>query len=357
MNMEKSSLVSLLLAVALGLFVPQGPVRAQPAEAQNYDFEAGDRTIFAEDFASDNLGDFPRSLEFLEGNVAVVEWNGRRWLQVRESSKFAVELGEELPEKFTIEFDLHIPDTGSGGVDIFTTDDSRHDPAYYEHNWLEIGALRSTGIVKSGSPSAAEGLASSSSSDVDAVHEGVATARIMVDGSYAKVYVNKRRVANIPNAELPRTGKLWFKVDGEEEEPTLLTDLRIAGGGKDLYDALSTEGRVAVQDILFDTNSAEIKPSSSAVLEEIAGILKDQPEMRLLIEGHTDSQGEFQHNVELSDDRAAAVKAHLVEQHGISPDRLETIGLGPTRPAVSNDTEEGRAENRRVELVRIDWGG
>lgn len=355
MNVDESSAVPLLLAVVLGLFMPQAPVQAQSDEAgENYDFEAGERTIFAENFASDNVGDFPRSLEFQEGNLQVFEFNDRRWLQVREPSKFAVDLGEELAETFTIKFDVHIPDTRSDGVNIFTTDDSRHDPAYYEHNWLQIGALRSTGVVKSGSPSAAEGLASSAA-EADAMRDTVATARIMVDGSYAKVYVNKRRVANIPNAELPRSGKLWFIVDGSEEEPTLLTDLRIAAGGRDLYDALSTEGRVAVQDILFDTNSATIKPSSSAVLKEIAAILKKQPKMRVLIEGHTDGQGTFQHNVELSRDRAAAVKTKLVEEHGISSDRLETMGLGPTRPAASNETEEGRTENRRVELVRIDW--
>lgn len=319
----------------------------------NYDFEAGERTIFAEDFTSDNLGDFPRRLEFRKGNLEVVDWNGRRWLRARSSSLFAVDLGEELPETFTIEFDLHVQGSITDGIVIFTTDEDRLTGHYYTHNYFRIGHRHTTGVSAGGY---GEGL-SSSSSEADAMHRGVATARIMVDGSYAKVYVNRRRVANVPNADLPRTGKLWFVVPGQEDAPTYLTGLRIAAGGKDLYDALATEGRVAVQDILFATNSAEIEPSSAVVLEEIAGMLSERPELKLLIEGHTDDQGGFQHNMKLSGERAAAVKAHLVERHAIAPDRLETIGLGSTQPTVSNDTEANRAENRRVELVRIDGSG
>lgn len=328
---------------------------ASPAGAADatYDFEAGDRTIFAEDFASDNLGDFPRRLDFQKGNLAVVEWNGRRWLRAESSSLFGVDLGEELPETFTIEFDLHVAGGITNGIVIFTTDEDRLSTHYYSHNYFRIGHRHTTGVEAGGR---GEGL-SSSSAGASAMHEGVATARIMVDGSYAKVYVDRRRVANVPNADLPRTDRLWFQVPGSTDGPTYLADLRIAAGGKDLYDALSTEGRVAVQDILFATNSAAIDPSSSGILAEIAAMMNERPELKLLVEGHTDDQGGFQHNMELSGDRAAAVKAHLVDRNGIAPDRLETIGLGPTQPTVSNATEEGRAENRRVELVRIDGSG
>lgn len=189
------------------------------------------------------------------------------------------------------------------------------------------------------------------------MHDGVATARIMVDGSYAKVYVDRTRVTNVPNADLPRDDRLWFFVPGSEEAPTYIGAVRVAAGGKDLYEALSTEGRVAVQGIQFDTNSARIRPTSAEVLEEIAAMLAERPELALLVEGHTDDEGGFRHNMELSRERAAAVKTYLVEEHGLDAARLESIGLGPTQPATSNDTEDGRAGIRRVELVRIESDG
>lgn len=318
-----------------------------------FDFEAGTRTIFAEDFASDALGDFPRSLEFTKGNLEVVDWNGRRWLRARSSSAFSVPLGEELPERFTVVFDLHVPGSITNGVSIMTTDESRLSGHYYEHNYFRIGHRHVTGVVAGGR---SEG-APTSTSEADAMHGGVATARIMVDGSYAKVYVDRTRVANVPNADLPRDDRLWFFVPGSEEAPTYIGALRVAAGGKDLYEALSREGRVAVQGIHFDTNSATIRPTSAGVLEEISAMLADRPELALLVEGHTDDEGGFQHNMALSRDRAAAVKDYLVREHGLDPARLETIGLGPTQPVTSNGTEDGRAENRRVELVRIDADG
>lgn len=327
---------------------------ATPAAADaGWDFEAGSRTIFAEDFTNDGLGDFPRSLEFTKGNLEVVDWDGRRWLRARSSSAFSIPLGEELPERFTVEFDLHVPGSITDGVSIMTTDESRLSGHYYEHNYFRIGHRHVTGVVAGGR---SEG-APTSTSEADAMHDGVATARIMVDGSYAKVYVDRTRVANVPNADLPRDDRLWFFVPGSEEAPTYIGALRVAAGGKDLYEALSTEGRVAVQGIHFDTNSATIRPTSAGVLEEIAAMLDERPELTLLVEGHTDDEGGFQHNMALSRDRAAAVKEHLVREHGVDPARLETIGLGPTQPVTSNDTEDGRAENRRVELVRIETEG
>jgi outer membrane protein OmpA-like peptidoglycan-associated protein len=332
----------------------RGETAAPAGDADaGFDFEAGTRTIFAADFASDNLGDFPRNLEFIEGNLEVVDWNGSRWLRARSSSAFSISLGEELPERFTVEFDLHVPGSITNGVSIMTTDESRLSGHYYEHNYFRIGHRHVTGVVAGGRSDGAP----TSTSEADAMHDGVATARIMVDGSYAKVYVDRTRVANVPNADLPRDDRLWFFVPGSEEAPTYIGALRVAAGGKDLYDALSTEGRVAVQGIHFDTNSATIRPTSAGVLEEIAAMLAERPELALLVEGHTDDEGGFQHNMELSRQRAAAVKAYLVREHGLDAARLETIGLGPTQPVTGNDTEDGRAENRRVELVRIETEG
>jgi len=116
--------------------------------------------------------------------------------------------------------------------------------------------------------------------------------------------------------------------------------------------AIGATGKVALYGILFDFDRADIRPESRPTLEEIAKFLRANPGISLIVAGHTDSQGAFDYNVELSRRRAAAVVAALTREHGIAPARLTPFGAGPAAPVASNDTEEGRARNRRVELVK-----
>jgi outer membrane protein OmpA-like peptidoglycan-associated protein len=109
---------------------------------------------------------------------------------------------------------------------------------------------------------------------------------------------------------------------------------------------------VATQGILFDTGSDHIRPESTPTLKEIGQILKDHPELKLRIEGHTDDVGDDAANLSLSEKRANAVRAYLVG-HGAEEARLQTKGLGETKPVTPNATPEGRQNNRRVELVKI----
>jgi OOP family OmpA-OmpF porin len=117
-----------------------------------------------------------------------------------------------------------------------------------------------------------------------------------------------------------------------------------------LKDILAT-GRAAVYGIYFDTDKAVVKPESEPTLAEMAKLLKGNPTLNVFIVGHTDSTGAFEHNVRLSRDRAAAVVAALVTKHRVPASRLQAGGVGPLSPASSNRSEEGRAKNRRVELV------
>jgi outer membrane protein OmpA-like peptidoglycan-associated protein len=111
-------------------------------------------------------------------------------------------------------------------------------------------------------------------------------------------------------------------------------------------------GRYVTHGILFDTDSDRIKPESAPVIRTIATAIKADPGLKFSIEGHTDSSGQAAHNLDLSKRRAEAVKAVLVSQFGIETARLTTAGLGSTKPIASNDTPQGRADNRRVEFVR-----
>ena len=115
---------------------------------------------------------------------------------------------------------------------------------------------------------------------------------------------------------------------------------------------LIEDKRAVTYGIYFDFNKDTLKPESGPVLKEIADAMTHNPDWKLTVEGHTDNIGGDVYNLDLSKRRAAAVKEALVSQYNIAPDRLLTNGFGASRPVAPNDTLEGRARNRRVELVR-----
>jgi outer membrane protein OmpA-like peptidoglycan-associated protein len=119
-----------------------------------------------------------------------------------------------------------------------------------------------------------------------------------------------------------------------------------------LEERLKKDGRVDVYGIYFDFAKDTLRPESERVLDEIATVLNNNPTWKLQVDGHTDNFGGDSYNLDLSRRRSAAVKAALVERHRIASDRLTTDGLGAARPKATNDTLSGRAQNRRVELVR-----
>lgn len=114
---------------------------------------------------------------------------------------------------------------------------------------------------------------------------------------------------------------------------------------------LGTAGRVALYGIYFDVDMAVVKPESEPALKEIAALMTQQPQLQLFVVGHTDNSGTLEHNMKLSQARAQAVVETLVRTHGIDRARLTAHGVGPLSPVAPNVTEDGRARNRRVELV------
>jgi OOP family OmpA-OmpF porin len=119
----------------------------------------------------------------------------------------------------------------------------------------------------------------------------------------------------------------------------------------EMDDELSKKGRVNLYSILFDFDKDTLKPESTPTLDEIAKLLNDRPRLQLKIVGHTDNQGGMDYNMNLSRRRAASVVAALTGSYRIAPDRLSSSGEGYTQPVASNDNEDGRARNRRVELI------
>lgn len=136
-------------------------------------------------------------------------------------------------------------------------------------------------------------------------------------------------------------------VEGEAMDTGMVTvDAEAMAKGID-----ATE-HIAIYGVYFDTNSATIQEKSSTTLGEISKLLEGRPDLNLLVVGHTDNQGKYDYNMGLSERRAKAVATALVEQYGIESGRLLAAGVGFLSPVVSNDSEAGRAKNRRVELVK-----
>jgi len=135
------------------------------------------------------------------------------------------------------------------------------------------------------------------------------------------------------------------------EKQSMQQDVMIDADG--MARDIGATGKVAIYGILFDTGKAELKPESGPALVEIAKLLKGNPALKLFVVGHTDMMADLATNLKLSQARAQSVVNALVNQNGIAAARLIPYGDGPYAPVASNKTEEGRAKNRRVELVEI----
>jgi outer membrane protein OmpA-like peptidoglycan-associated protein len=155
-------------------------------------------------------------------------------------------------------------------------------------------------------------------------------------------------------------GELWFQcyAPGGGSEYTVWIVER-AGMGQQvalnaatIAAALAEKGSLALRNILFDTGRATLKPESSKELQLVVDVLKADDALRLEIQGHTDNVGQPAANLTLSQQRAAAVRDYLVKTGGVASSRLTSAGFGDTKPVAPNTTDEGRAQNRRVEIVK-----
>jgi outer membrane protein OmpA-like peptidoglycan-associated protein len=137
------------------------------------------------------------------------------------------------------------------------------------------------------------------------------------------------------------------------ESGPMVTNFRIAAGMPDMRSKLITEGKLVSYGIYFDVNKDVVKPESYGTLKGIADVLKENPTVRVKIVGHTDSDGADAANLDLSKRRGASVKEELVKNFGIDASRLESDGLGETKPVAPNDTPSNKALNRRVEFIKL----
>lgn len=333
-----------------------GPVAA-PAQKpsakvwENYDFVPGSKVLFFTDFSEDKVGNFARGLKYRSGPLEVVEREGVKVLRSTGRSEFLIPVGRRLPERFTLE------------IDIMVQDPLKNEPLSFEGGPTLDRGDKSAAILWHPARSNILGSGRDGSNSGVTVPEAVASSlvgevahvRVLMDSAYFKMYVNEHRLYNIPELAFRRDSVIRvFLIGSEEADKALyLTSVRVAESETDvLYDALAAKGRWSTQGILFATGKADLQPESRPVLKEIAGTLTQHADLKILIEGHTDNVGTPASNLALSDARAAAVKTALVEEFGVDAARISTRGLGDTTPAVPNTTATGRAQNRRVEVVK-----
>jgi OOP family OmpA-OmpF porin len=192
----------------------------------------------------------------------------------------------------------------------------------------------------------------------DADHQYYLTARLAKDGQAVNVAVYVAESDGLewqePGVKQPLVIRLGQPVIGVDVISSRQADYRpVEIKAPEMAKALSATGKIDIYGILFDVDKTELKAESRATLDEVAQLLKSDPSLRIEVAGHTDNTGGADHNIKLSLGRAAAVVNALVNTYGIDKARLQPRGYGDTKPVTPNDSDQGRAKNRRVELRKL----
>ncbi len=339
--------------------------RAESNERENYvtskfDFVPGEKILFQEAFINDAKGDFPARWNTNgSGEIVSISNQEGKWLKIPDNSLSYPEIKKPLPENFTVEFDLFYPSGvtrppitfGFTEVANPAKTSIQHKKVFYFHipATIKENVGYSTSLY-SGRETTQSWPASKMAGKVIRVSIAVNTTRI-------RLYMNSNKIFDLPKTFDPHALRNNFHFRAAPLIPApqdgfYISNLRIAESGMDARSQLIQKGVYSTTGIYFESGSATIKPESAGILKEIAGIMHDHPDMKIIIKGHTDGDGNQAANEVLSKKRAEAVKAVLSRSYSIDNERMETEGKGASRPVSSNDTEEGKAQNRRVEFVK-----
>jgi OOP family OmpA-OmpF porin len=346
---------------------PQAPAQPEQPSLQafsKYDFVPGEKVIFYEDFSQDAIGDFP-ALWNTNGSAEVVTTNLFPGNWMRFSTREAVWTDQllTLPDNYTIEFDV-IPVKGeSGSMQGYnlrvmqSINQKSFDPggvpghAAFRFGVEYFGRPNYTTYINGDE---GQGLGLNGYKDGEEFKQKENQKyhiAIWVQKARVRLYQNEIKLLDLPKAfpvASVKMNRLRF-----EDGAAMIGNIRIAVGAPDTRNKLLTEGRLVTYGIYFDVNKDAVKPESYATLKEIAAVLSENPGVRVKILGHTDSDGADAANLDLSKRRAESVKNELVKTFTIDASRIETDGMGETKPIAPNDSPVNKALNRRVEFVKL----
>ena len=348
--LERALLGGAALLLGAGLVATGHAQTAASAQPQfttlKADFVPGDKTIFFDDFSDMTPGDPPPHWK-VRGAAPELRAAGdlRQLTFVAGGSLFPNLTG--LPKNFTYEADVKF-DAPAGNAQLYLMLISKDKEAlilgtYVRSNTFDVHLQRKLPKY--------EDLARKRL-PVD-IGQPVRLALWLQEGRL-RVFVNGEKQLDVNQLDdLPAIDRVELRGAPTGAGVAIgLRTVRFAESTPDLGQVIASTGRYVTHGILFDTDSDRIRPDSAAAIQAIAKALQASPGLNVLIEGHTDASGSAAHNLALSSRRADAVKAVLVSQFAVDAARLTTAGLGSTKPIGPNDTPQGRAQNRRVELVR-----
>lgn len=311
-----------------------------------YDFVPGTTVLFEDRLMGEEVGEFPSRWNLLEGSAEVVMADGKPAIQVANSSAISplFKQANYLPAVFTLEMDLYL-DAGER-CSLWLWDKRKgHQAVNGSLGELEIKQNE----IRIPGQQLGQVLAGSDPNAPGAWHH----LALSFNQRSLKAYLDQNRLLNVPNVTGTPTALTISSVQAySKTKPLLVRNVRLAEGGKDLYARLAADGRIVTHDILFDPGQAIIKPASQPTITQLVALLKSQPDLRFRIEGHTDADGDAAANQRLSQARADAVRAAFVRA-GIAASRLSTKGLGESQPLDPSNTATAKAQNRRVEFVKL----
>jgi OmpA-OmpF porin, OOP family len=309
------------------------------------EFMPGDNTLFYDDFTDMAAGDAPPHFKVRGASPDLMASGAVRQLTANAKGTLTPNL-KSLPKNFTYEIVIQTGATGRSDSNLVLSSKGKQ----ILHWWMSAQPISKylDLVVSLRAPYSELGRKRVSVN----LGQPVKLA-LWIQNGRMRSYVNGEKALDFNQVDLPQ-------IDGVELENGLLGAgatlgyqmVRFAESMPDFSQVISASGRYIARGILFDTDSDVIKPESAPVIRQIAKGLETNPSLKLMIEGHTDSVGNADHNLDLSRRRAEAVRTVLISQFNVDSSRLSAAGLGSSKPVDSNDTPQGRAQNRRVELVK-----
>ena len=331
-----------------------------------FDFVPGDKQLFFDDFGDDFIGDFPAKWNTNgSGEVVTIGDSPEKWLKMLQG--YGIEFIPDvpaLPGDYTIEFDLFVlgidrQTSSTAGLTVSLDNNSSFKKGtHWAWAFIPLGQYGVFNIrMRNYAPGVGSEINSAVKADIRQAILDRPHISIAVNDRRFRLWVNEQKYVDIPRfiPEGANLSALKFNIHGlkDGKEDVFITNLKVAEGGVDLRRKLIAEGRISTNGILFDSGSANIQPQSMGIIRQISQVLMQERDMRLNIVGHTDADGDDNSNLTLSQDRAESVKNALINIYNIDADRLQTEGKGETEPVGDNNTVEGKAQNRRVEFIKI----